>query len=175
MTASRATPLVAALALSLAACGKSDKSSEKAIADTTSTPITPVVTTPAAAPGGSTAGAGSLALADVAGTWKMRTVPTSGSDTSPTLSTLTASGEAGGWKMKFANGLTVTARVTSMADSIVYEIGPYQSVRRKGVTVTTRGVLRKAGDKLVGTLVAHYTGGGPDSVVTMRSEGTKVQ
>jgi hypothetical protein len=163
----RVAPVLALLAL--AACSRSEKS----IADTTSTPIAPPSSTPAATAGGSTSAAGSIALADVAGTWKMRSVPTTGADTSPTLSTLTATGEAGGWKMVFGNGLTQAIRVTAVGDSIIYDMGPYQSVRRKGVSVTTHGVLRKQGDKLVGTIVAHYASVGPDSVVTLRSEGTK--
>jgi hypothetical protein len=163
----RVAPVLALFAL--AACSKSEKS----IADTTSTPIAPPSTTPAAAPGGSTSAAGSIALADVAGTWKMRSVPTTGSDTAPTLSTLTATGEAGGWRMVFGNGLTQTPRVTAVGDSIVFDMGPYQSVRRKGVSVTTHGILRKQGDRLVGTIVAHYAGVGADSVVTLRTEGTK--
>jgi hypothetical protein len=162
-----------AVLLSSAACGKGDGSGDKAIADTTSTPIAPPATTPAAAPGGSTAAAGSIALADVAGTWKMSAVPTTGADKTPTLYTLTATGEPGGWKVVFANGLTQTPRVSALGDSIVFDMGPYPSVRRKGVTVTTHSLLRKQGDKLVGTVTAHYAGAGADSVVTLKSEGTK--
>lgn len=168
----RGTQLAVALAiLTLGACTKADKS----IADTTSTPIAPVATTTASSAGGSVSSASSIALADVAGTWKMRSVPTAGADTSPTLYTMTATGEAGGWKIVFANGLTVMPRVTAAGDSIVYDMGPYKSVRRKGVQVTTHGVLRKQGDMLAGTVIAHYIGGGPDSVMTLRSEGTRVK
>lgn len=154
--------------IAAASCSRSEKS----IADTTSTPITPASSMPVAG-GGSTAAGSSIALADVAGTWKVRSVPTAGADTTPTNYTLTATGEAGGWKIVFANGLTQVPRVTAVGDSIVYDMGPYPSVRRKGVTVTTHGVMRKQGEKLVGIVVAHYAGGGRDSVLTLRAEGTK--
>ena len=166
----RGTQLAIVVAvLSLGACTKA----EKPVADTLSTAMAPVASpTPA---GGSMSGAPSIALADVAGTWKVHSVPTSGRDTSPTNYTMTATGEPNGWKIEFANGLVVVPRVTTSGDSIIYDMGPYQSVRRKGVQVTTHGVLHKQGDKLVGTVVAHYMGGGADSVITLRGEGTKVK
>jgi hypothetical protein len=50
---------------------------------------------------------------------------------------------------------------------------PYESVRRKGVQVTTTSAFRRQGDKLVGTTVAHYKSGGADSVLRLRTEATK--
>lgn len=151
----------------LAACAKTDKS----VADTAATPIDPGATTGTSA--GAVAGTASLALSDVAGTWKMRAVPTSGSDMTPTEYTLVATGEPGGWKATFANGLVVPVRVSAAGDSIAFEMGPYKSVRRKGVDVTTRGVFRKQGDKLAGNTSAHYNVKTADSLLTLRVEGTK--
>src|SRR4051812_39340846 len=74
-------------ALTLTACGEKK---EQAIADTTSTPIAPPTVTPT--PAGTVAASGSLALADIAGTWKLRSTPKNGSDMTPSTSTLTATG-----------------------------------------------------------------------------------
>ena len=115
----------------------------------------------------------SIALADVAGTWKVRAVPTTGTDKTPTDYTLTATGEPTGWKVTFANGQVVTPTVTASGDSIIVDMGPFPSVRRKGVTVTTHSVSRKQGDKLIGTTVAHDNTKGADSVVTLTLDGTK--
>ena len=151
-------------AAALAACAKS----EQTIADTTSTPITPVG---AESPG--TVATSSIALADVAGTWKVRAVPTTGTDTTPTNYTLLATGEPSGWKITFADGQTITPTVTASGDSIIVDAGPFPSVRRKGTQVTTHSVARKQGDRMVGTTVAHYTTKGADSVVTLTLDGTK--
>ena len=153
-------------AVVLAACAKTDKT----VADTTSTAMQPAGTTATAS--GAMAGT-PIALADVAGTWKMRAVPTSGSDMTPTEYTLVATGEPGGWKATFANGLAVPVRVTPAGDSITFEMGPYKSIRRKGVDVTTRGVFRKQGDKMVGHATAHYNVKTADSTLMLNVEGTK--
>ena len=90
-----------------------------------------------------------------------------------TVYTLTATGTPEGWKMAYANGLVVPVRVTASADSIITDAGPYASVRRKGVQVTTHSAFRKDGDKIVGTTVAHYSTKGADSVLTLHSEGVR--
>ncbi len=113
-----------------------------------------------------------ITLADVAGTWKMRSVPESG-DTSATLYDLTATADTSSWKMKFASGLTVPAHVKTSGDSIVLEAGPFASQRRKAVQVTTHSVMRMAGGKLTGVTTAHYKTTGPDSVLRLRTEGTR--
>ena len=148
----------------LVGCAKADKP-----ADTTAA-MAPATTTSAMS-GGAMASA-PIALADVAGKWKVRAVPTSGADTSATEFTLTATGTTEGWKFAFANGLTVPVRVTTSGDSIITDAGPYKSIRRKGVDVTTHGVFRKQGDKLVGTTIAHYNKGA-DSVLTLHAEGMR--
>ncbi|MEP6690850.1 MAG: hypothetical protein ABJD07_06825 [Gemmatimonadaceae bacterium] len=151
----------------LAACAKSDagRAADSAAA---AAPVTP-----SPAPAATPAAATPLSLADVAGKWNMRSVPESG-DTTPTTYVLTAASDASGWKLTFPNGLTVPAKgVMAAGDSVVTDAGPYASVRRKGVQVTTHSVFRRQGAQLVGTTVAHYKTTGPDSVLRLRSEGTR--
>ena len=58
-------------------------------------------------------------------------------------------------------------------DSVVAEAGPFDSALRPGVAVTTRSVIRPQGDMLTGSIVARYGGGGADSVMTGRLQGTR--
>ncbi len=110
-------------------------------------------------------------LADFAGKWNMRAVPESG-DTTATTYVLTASADST-WTLKYSNGLEVKAHVMASGDSVVIDAGPYASVRRKGLKVTTHGALRRDGDKLVGSSTAHYATTKPDSVLRLRMEGTR--
>lgn len=119
------------------------------------------------------AGAAPIRLSEVAGKWTIRSVPQGVSDTTPIVSTLTATASTAGWKTTYADGQVVPLKVTVAGDSIVTDGGTHQSLRRKGVMVTTRGVYRKDGDKLVGTVTAHYVTKGADSVLVLRAEGTK--
>lgn len=161
--------------VALVGCAKSDNKVDSttamapAAANTASTATTPAATTTSAG-----AVTTPIVLADLAGKWKVHAVPQSGTDTSATESTLTATGTTTGWKTTFANGLVVPQKVTVAGDSIITEsAAPYKSVRRKGVTVTTHAVYRKEGDKLVGTVTAHYKTKGADSVLVLRAEATK--
>jgi hypothetical protein len=54
------------------------------------------------------------------------------------------------------------------------DAGPYASVLRKGVQVTTHGVLRLQSGKLVGLTVAHYKTAKPDSLRRIAMEGTRL-
>ena len=112
-----------------------------------------------------------IALADLAGTWKFRSVPQSGPDTTATESTLTSAGDK--WTQTYSTGLKVPLHVAVSGDSVITDAGPFASVRRKGLQVTTHGVLRKEGDKLVGTTTAHYKTKGADSVLVLRTEGSR--
>jgi hypothetical protein len=113
-------------------------------------------------------------LADVAGRWDMRSVPTTG-DTTPTTFVLTATGTTSGWTIKFPGRAPVAERVTVAGDSLILEAGPYSSVRRKGVQVTTNGVLRLQGGSLVGSNTAHYKTKSADSVLTLTTTGTRAK
>jgi len=87
---------------------------------------------------------------------------------------LTATADTTPWMIKFPNGTTTPARIMSVSgDSIVLDAGPYASVLRKGVQVTTHSVAHLMDGKMMGTFVAHYANAGADSVLRGRIEGTK--
>lgn len=120
--------------------------------------------------------AATISLAEVAGKWNVTSKPESGTDTTSTRYTLNATSDLSGWTMTFAArpGQPVAMRVVAVeGDSIVTEAGPFESVRRKGVQVTTRTALRKDGDRLVGTTRARYASTGADTVLILRTEGTR--
>ena len=114
-----------------------------------------------------------LSLADVAGTWDVRVTPEGGDSTLVTFQ-MVAGTDQSGWSFNFPKREPVPVRVVTVeGDSLVTEAGPFESVLRKGKQVSTRTVNRLENGKLVGTTVATYAGGGPDSVVRLRFEGTR--
>jgi hypothetical protein len=113
-----------------------------------------------------------IALADVAGTWTMNATAETG-EVVPQFE-LVATASESGWELHFPNRDPVPVRVVEVAgDSIVTEAGPYESILRPGTQVTTHGVYRLEGDRLMGTTTAHFQTTEPDSVLTVRSEGTR--
>ena len=112
-----------------------------------------------------------LNLADLAGTWDMKTMR-EGSDSVLVAYTVTATGTTDGWMINFPNRPPVPMRVSVSGDSLMMDAGPYESVLRKGVQVTTNTVSHLMNGMLMGRAVAHYSTG-PDSVVMLRTEGTK--
>jgi len=128
-------------------------------------------TTAAAAPAPEAAAPAPLSLADLAGKWTMRTMPEN-ADT--TLITYELVADSAGWTFNFPKRKPVPVHVQASGDSLIAEAGPYESVLRKGVQVTTNSVLRLKDGKLVGTTIAHYAKG-PDTVRTLRTEGTRAQ
>ena len=141
-----------------AGCAKSDTPP----ADTTSAVATPP---PAPAP---------IALADVAGKWNVTGKNEAGDSTLVTY-ILTATADTTGWSIKFPDRTkTVPVHVVAVAgDSVVIHAGPYPSVLRKGVQVTTTGAFRLQDGKMVGLTKAHYNVKTADSVRMVRSEGTR--
>jgi molybdopterin biosynthesis enzyme len=134
------------------------------------------VATDTAAGATQTTSTATISLADLAGRWNVTAKPDAGTDTSTTRYVLNATADTSGWTITFAQRpqQPVAVRVIAVeGDSIVTEAGPFQSVRRRGVQVTTRNVLRKEGDRLVGTSRARYASGGADSVLTLRTEATR--
>jgi hypothetical protein len=120
------------------------------------------------------AGAATVSLSDVAGTWKVRSTDEGGAN--PIETELRATADTSGWTMMGPNRKPIPVRVVAVAgDSFVTEAGPYESFVRKGVQVRTRSVYRLQGDKLVGTTEASYKVGGRDSVSQRRNEGTRVR
>jgi hypothetical protein len=146
----------------LAGCAKSDRAAK----DSTATAAAVPAPAPAPAP--------ALTLADFAGKWQVRSIPETGKDTSPTNYVLTATADTAGWLITFPSGVKVPVHVTLSGDSVMEKTGIFASQRRKGVKVMTEGSMTLQGGKLVGTTVAHYSTTGPDSVLRLRTEGTKM-
>ena len=114
-----------------------------------------------------------ISLPDVAGKWVMRTMAASGDSVLVTYE-MVAGTDASGWTFNFPKRAPIAIRIVTVAgDSIVTEAGPYESVLRKGVQVTTHSVMRLLDGKLVGATVARYATSGPDSVLHLRTEGTR--
>lgn len=108
----------------------------------------------------------------LAGTWTLSAVPETG-DTTPIPSTLVATADTTGWVLRLANRPPTPVRVTIAGDSVVTVSGPYESVIRPGVQVTTTSVYRVRGDSLVGRTTARYTTTGADSVLHLRVTGRR--
>lgn len=114
-----------------------------------------------------------ISLSDVAGTWAVRGMNQAGDSTLVTYE-LKATADTTGWTITFPNRPPVPVRVVSVAgDSIVIDAGPYESALRRGVRVTTHGSFRLQDGKIVGTTRARYDTKGADSVLIVRSEGTR--
>ncbi len=113
-----------------------------------------------------------LNLAEVAGKWDMRTLTETG-DSTLVQYELDAKADANGWTITLPGRDPMSLHVIPGGDSVVLHAGPYESVLRKGVQVTTEGVVRLQNGKLVGTQTAHYSVSGPDSVAHRRIEGTR--
>jgi len=141
----------------LVACAKADK---PPVADTTAAvaPAPPPPPPP-------------VDLASLAGNWTLNTMP-EGRDT-VISSDLVITATTEGWTMKLPGRKAEPVRVRVDADSIMTETGPFASVLRKGAKVTTNAVYHVQAGKLVGTMVAHYQGGGADSVMRGRQEATR--
>ncbi len=127
----------------------------------------------AAAPAPAPVAPAPISLTDVAGKYAV-TGKNEAGDTTLVTYDLTATGDTTGWSILFPNRKPVPVRVMSVAgDSIVADAGPYESVLRKGVQVTTHSIYRLQNGKLLGRTVAHYATKGPDSVRIVVSEGIR--
>jgi hypothetical protein len=151
----------------LTACAKKDNAAVDTTASSSASTTTNTTTAPAPAPA-------PVNLADFAGKWDVRSVPVSG-DTVPTTYVLTATSSTAGWTIKFPGRAAIPAKVTVAGDSVEIDAGPYSSVRRKGVQVTTTGGLRVQNGSLVGTTTAHYKVKTADSVLVLNSTGTRAK
>lgn len=144
--------LVASIAslLLLAACAKSDQRPADAQA--------------AAAP--------SLSLADLAGTWSMKNVLEDSARTEVAYE-IVATADPTGWMLHLPNRDPTPLKVVVAGDSVVTDAGPFESILRPGVQVTTRSVNRLEGGRMVGRFTAHYSTSGADSVSRGTVEGTR--
>jgi hypothetical protein len=153
----RFIPLLACAAVLVACAG-----SEKARPDS-------ATAAPAAA-----AAPATLSLADLTGKWTQQ-VRAENSDSVPRdIGSERNVGPVGVDDHAAGKGPPTPLRVTVDGDSIMSASGPYESVLRKGVQVTTSGVLRMQDGKLVGMTTAHYAGAtGADSVARLRTVMTR--
>ena len=150
----RFIPLLACAAVLVACAG-----SEKAPPDS-------AAAAPAPAPA-------ALSLADLTGKWTQQ-VRAENSDSVLVTAEVNATSDPSGWTITLPKRPAMPLRVSVDGDSIMVASGPYESVLRKGVQVTTSGVLRKQDGKLVGMTTAHYAGAtGADSVARLRTEMTR--
>lgn len=154
--------LLAIAALVVAGCAKKADESDVP-ADTAQVAPAP----PAPAP---------LSLADLKGTWAMTVMPVD-KDTVLTSYHLYASDDTAAWKLKFDNRAdTIKVNVVALGgDSVAVRFGPYSSALRKNVKVVSESVERLQNGKLVGSITAHYSVTTADSLVHLRSEGTREQ
>ena len=110
-------------------------------------------------------------MAQWAGTWEGVAILESG-DTVPT--TMVATDSRDGWTITLPDRDPMPLRVVSAeGDSLVLEMGPYESILREGVQVSVRQVIRMQGDAFTGTLVATYEGGEGASEVAGDVEGSR--
>jgi hypothetical protein len=149
------------LSLLLLACSGSDDQPDAAAGDSAAAAV-PAPAAPA------------LTIADVSGTWNMQAM-TETSDSVILTYIFNAAGDTSTWSNKFPDQAEpVRVHIVSIAgDSMVTHSGPYPSALRRGVMVETNGVMRIENGTLVGRNVAHYKGGGPDSVRVFRGRGTR--
>lgn len=154
--------LLCSCAAALAACAKKDE----APADTSAVG-TPSAATTTAAPAPMP-----VNLADIAGKWSVRAVPATG-DTNATTYTVNATSTTSGWTMTFPGRAAMAIKVTTDGDSVIVDAGPFSSVRRKGVQVTTHSVEHYTGDTMTGVTTAHYNVKTADSVLTLNTTGTR--
>lgn len=117
--------------------------------------------------------AATINLADLAGTWSSQTTA-QGSDSVLVTSTIVASADPMAWTIALPGRDVMPMNVTVSGDSILTATGPYESVLRPGVQVSTTGVLRLVNGQLTGPMVAHYTMAGADSVLTLWTTATRL-
>jgi hypothetical protein len=88
---------------------------------------------------------------------------------------MTATNSTTGWTITLPGRKPMAVQVVADGDSIVVTSPQYASVRRKGLQVTTNGVLRLQNGDLVGQTTAHYKVKTPDSVLVMNVTGTRTK
>jgi hypothetical protein len=114
-----------------------------------------------------------ISLADMAGTWKVRST-VEGSESTVVNYDMVVTPDRTGWSITFPGREPIPVKVVAVeGDSVVTEAGPFESAIRKGVQVNTHVVSRLQDGKLVGTTVARYQVSGPDTVARLRFEGTR--
>ena len=117
----------------------------------------------------------SVSLADMAGTWNMRTLNMAGDSVLVTYD-IFATNDVTGWTLTFPGRAPIPVRVIEVAgDSVMLDAGPYPSALRDGVTVSTRFDMKLEGDRLTGLITAIYNLPQGPTTVPLRVEGTRAR
>ena len=124
--------------------------------------------------GGEAAAVATLNLADVAGKWTVQGMA-EGSDSILITYEMNATATTEGWTLVLPGRDPVPLHVVAGGDSVVVHAGPFESVLRPGVQVTTESASRLVNGLMEGWTVAHYQGAGADSVTRLRTRGTRAQ
>jgi hypothetical protein len=112
-----------------------------------------------------------MSLADLAGTWNMRTTSTDPADTFINEYQIVI--DEASWTMNFPDRDPVSATAVVDGDNIITDSEPFESVRLPGTMVTTHTVFQLEGDRLVGDVTATWQMAAGDSVGQLRTEGTR--
>jgi len=149
-TMKRLTPLLAALLLLGCAQEATEEATEEA-ADTTAVE--------------------GISLADLAGTWNMRTTSTDPADTFVNEYQIVI--DETSWTMNFPDRDPVSVTAVADGDNVITDSEPFESVRHPGTMVTTHTIFHMEGDRLVGDVTATWQTAAGDSVGQLRTEGTR--
>lgn len=125
-----------------------------------------------AMPMGAGAAATPISMAAVAGKWTMQTMK-AGSDSVLLTYELNLTADGAGSTITFPNRPPLPMRLVAAGDSLIGDVGPYESALRKGVQVNTHTVMRLSGSELVGAGQARYSVAGPDSLLDLHMKGTR--
>jgi len=112
-----------------------------------------------------------ISLADLAGTWNMRTTSTDPADTLVNQYQIVI--DEGSWTMHFPDRDPVSVTAVVDGDNVITDSEPFESVRHPGTMVTTHAVFHMEGDRLVGDVTATWQMATGDSVGQLRTEGTR--
>jgi len=118
---------------------------------------------------------GGASLADMAGTWNMRTLNMAGDSVLVTYD-IFATNDVSGWTLTFPGRDPIPVRVIEVSgDSVIIDAGPYASALQQGVTVSTRFDMKLEGDRLAGLITAVYNMPQGQTTVPLRVEGTRAR
>ena len=112
-----------------------------------------------------------ISLADLAGTWNMRTTSTDPADTFVNEYQIVI--DEGSWIMNFPDRDPVSVTAVVDGDNVITDSEPFESVRHPGTMVTTHTIFHMEGDRLVGDVTATWQTAAGDSVAQLRTEGTR--
>jgi hypothetical protein len=112
-----------------------------------------------------------ISLAELAGTWNMRTMSTDPADTFVNQYQIVI--DEASWTMNFPDRDPVSVTAVVDGDNVITDSDPFESVRHPGTMVTTHTVFHMEGDLLVGDVTATWQTAAGDSVGQLRTEGTR--